>query len=247
MPPLFRQILGIKFYVGDLSGLLGLCAEGNFIVVPAAPALVDLPTDASYREALEQSDFAITDSGFMVILWRILTGEKLIRISGLKLLRGLLETDALRPAGRSVWIMPSSREMKVNVAWLSENGYGVTRDDCFIAPLYPKGPISDPDLLRFVEERKPRYIIVNIGGGAQERLGFYLRKNLSYRPSIICVGAAIAFITGLQANIPVWADAWMLGWLFRCLHSPRRFIPRAWKGFRLIPIMVRYRERGVTS
>jgi UDP-N-acetyl-D-mannosaminuronic acid transferase (WecB/TagA/CpsF family) len=246
-PHPFQQILGIKFYVGELAGLLDLCADGNFITVPAAGALVELPTDIHYRDALEQSDFAITDSGFMVILWKILTGEKLIRISGLKLMRGLLETEAFRKASSSVWIMPTAHEMEVNVAWLSGNGYAVTKDACFIAPMYPKGPISDPELLRFIEERKPHYVMVNIGGGAQERLGLYLRKNLSYRPSIICVGAAIAFVTGLQANIPVWADAWMLGWLFRCLQVPGRFVPRAWKSFRLIPLMMKYRERAVRA
>jgi len=243
----FQQILGIKFYVGDLPGLLDLCREGHFVVVPAAPALVDLPTDKDYREALEQSDFAITDSGFMVLLWRALTGRSLIRISGLKLLRGLLATDELRRPGSSVWIMPTAREMEVNVEWLARNNYAVTKDDCFIAPVYTKGPLTDPELLRFIEARRPRYVIVNIGGGVQERLGFYLRKNLSYRPSIICVGAAIAFITGLQANIPVWADRWMLGWFFRCLYSPRRYVPRAWKGLRLIGLLAKYREAKVAG
>ena len=46
MPYPFQSILGIKFYIGELPGLLDLCAAGNFIVVPAAPALVDLTTDA---------------------------------------------------------------------------------------------------------------------------------------------------------------------------------------------------------
>ena len=241
-PHPFQQILGIKFYTGDLPGLLKLCAEGNFVVVPGAGALVELPTDSYYRDALEQSDFAITDSGFMVILWKILTNEKLIRISGLKLVRGLLETDAFRQAGNSVWIMPTPREMEVNVDWLRRNGYAVSKEDCFIAPMYSKGEISDPALLQFIEERKPRYVMVNIGGGSQERLGLYLRKNLSYRPSIICVGAAIAFVTGLQANIPVWADAWMLGWLFRCLQAPRRFVPRTLRAFGLISIMLKRSE-----
>jgi UDP-N-acetyl-D-mannosaminuronic acid transferase (WecB/TagA/CpsF family) len=89
--------------------------------------------------------------------------------------------------------------------------------------------------------------MVNIGGGVQEPLGYYLRQNLSYRPSIICVGAAIGFITGLQAGIPVWADALLLGWFFRCLHAPRAFIPRIWKGFRLVPILAQYRERSVAG
>jgi UDP-N-acetyl-D-mannosaminuronic acid transferase (WecB/TagA/CpsF family) len=246
MPPPFQSILGIKFYVGDLPGLLELCAAGHFVVVPAAPALVDLPTDIDYREALEQSDFAITDSGFMVILWRILTGRRLIRISGLALLRGLLTGDELRQPGSSVWIMPTARELEVNLEWLTRNNYAVTRDQCYIAPLYPKGPLTDTDLLHFIEDRRPRYVMVNIGGGVQERLGLYLKRNLSIRPSIICVGAAIAFITGLQANIPVWADRWMLGWFFRCLHAPRRFIPRAWKGLRLVALLAKYRERSVT-
>jgi UDP-N-acetyl-D-mannosaminuronic acid transferase (WecB/TagA/CpsF family) len=239
----FQQILGIRFYVGDLPGLLDLCARGSFVVVPAAPALVDLPTDPDYREALEQSDFAITDSGFMVLVWWALTGRKLIRISGLKLVRGLLEQEELRQPGKSFWIMPTPRELEVNLEWLNRNGYGVTKEDCFVAPVYPKGLLSDPELLRLIEERRPRYVMVNIGGGVQERLGLYLKRNLSYQPSIICTGAAIAFVTGLQASIPVWADAMMLGWFLRCLHAPKKFVPRAWKGFRLTAIIVKYRDR----
>jgi UDP-N-acetyl-D-mannosaminuronic acid transferase (WecB/TagA/CpsF family) len=87
--------------------------------------------------------------------------------------------------------------------------------------------------------------MINIGGGVQERLGFYLKENLSYRPSIICVGAAIAFITGQQAAIPVWADTLMLGWFLRCLHAPKKFAPRIWKGLRLMPLLAKYRARSV--
>ena len=240
----FQRILGINFFTGDMPDLLELCAEGHFIVVPAGPTLADLPTHAAYRESVEKSDFAITDSAFLVLLWKFFTGQSLPRISGLKLLRGLLASDALHQAGSSLWIMPSKFEMEVNLAWLNQNGYPVTPEQSLVAPYYPKGAISDPSILRWVETRKPRYIIINIGGGAQERLGFYLKENLSYRPSIICVGAAVAFITGLQANIPEWADAWMLGWLLRCLHEPRKFIPRYWKALRLTTILAKHRERS---
>ena len=243
----FQSILGIKFYIGELPGLLELCAAGNFVVVPAAPALVDLTTDVHYRTALEKSDLAITDSGYMVVLWKFLTGQNLPRISGLKLLRGLLEGEELRRPGSSFWIMPSARESEVNLRWLQENGYAVTQDQCYVAPMYAKGGIVDPGLLELIEAQRPRYIMVNIGGGTQEPLGLYLRQNLSYRPSIICVGAAIAFITGMQASIPVWADTLMLGWFLRCLHAPGKFVPRIWKGLRLLTIMAKYRGRSVTS
>lgn len=242
----FQRILGINFYVGDMPDLLGLCAEGHFIVVPAAPALADLPTNPAYRESLEKSDFAITDSAMMVLLWKLFTGQSLTRISGLKLLRGLLAGDVLRKPGSSCWIMPSQHEMEVNIAWLNQNGYPVTADESYVAPMYATGPISDPAILGWIESRKPPYIIINLGGGVQERLGFYLHENLSYRPSIICVGAAVAFITGVQVKIPTWADAWMLGWFFRCLHEPRKFIPRYWRALQLVSILARYRERSVT-
>ena len=243
----FQSILGIKFYVGELPGLLELCAAGNFIVVPAAPALVDLTTDRYYRAALEESDLAITDSGFMVMLWKFLTGQSLTRISGLKLLRGLLEGDELKQPGSSFWIMPSLKEQEANLSWLQHHGYAVGEDQCYVAPFYAKGAISDPALLALIESHRPRYILVNIGGGTQEPLGLYLRQNLSYRPSIICTGAAIAFLTGMQAPIPVWADTLMIGWLLRCLHAPAKFVPRMWKGLRLMSILAKYRTRSVTS
>ncbi len=243
----FQYILGIKFFTGDLDGALDLlCSEGSFMVVPSGPNLADMPGDAAYREAVEQSDFAIPDSGYMVLLWKVLTGRSLTRLSGLKLLRGLLAGGELKRGG-TFWVMPSAAEMETNLAWLNRNGCPVTREDCYVAPLYPKGPVSDPELLRQLEARKPRYIIVNIGGGGQERLGFHLRKNLSHRPAIVCTGAAIAFITGIQANIPVWADACLLGWLFRCLDAPGKYIPRYWHALRLAVILARHRERSVAD
>jgi UDP-N-acetyl-D-mannosaminuronic acid transferase (WecB/TagA/CpsF family) len=240
----FQRILGINFFIGDLPDLLELCAEGRFIVVPSAPTMADLPTNPAFREAVEKSDLAITDSAFMVLLWKLFTGQTLHRISGLRLLRSLLASNELRRPGSSHWVMPSKHEMEVNLAWLNQHGCPVTPEQSYVAPFYPKGPITDPSILSWIEARKPHYIIINIGGGVQERLGFYLKENLSYRPTIICVGAAIAFITGVQANIPEWADAWMLGWLLRCIHEPKRFLPRYWNSLRLITILNKYRDRS---
>jgi UDP-N-acetyl-D-mannosaminuronic acid transferase (WecB/TagA/CpsF family) len=243
----FQTILGINFFVGDMEGLLDLCSQGHFIVVPAAPALVDLTSDDAYRESVERSDFAITDSGLMVLLWKLLTGQSLIRLSGLKLLRGLLHGPELRDPGASLWVMPSEQEKAINLSWLQQNGIPVRAADCAVAPMYAKGPIVAPELLAQVEALRPRYVIINLGGGVQERLGYYLKNNLTYRPTILCVGAAIAFITGIQAHIPPWADKWMLGWFSRCLAAPRKFLPRYWKALRLVGLLWKYRERSVAS
>jgi UDP-N-acetyl-D-mannosaminuronic acid transferase (WecB/TagA/CpsF family) len=241
----FQTILGIKFFIGDMEGLLDLCSRGNFIVVPSAPVLADMASDSSYCESVEKSDFAITDSAFMVLLWKIFTAQSLPRISGLKLLRSLLDGPELKQPGTSFWIMPSTAEKEINLSWLQQHGCPVSEEDCYVAPMYAKGPIVDSPLLSQIEIGKPRYVIINLGGGVQERLGYFLKTHLSYQPTIICVGAAIAFITGIQANISPWADAWGLGWFLRCLAAPSRFIPRYWKALRLVPILFRNRERSV--
>lgn len=246
-PESFRQILGTKFYTGDLDGLLELSLHGGLVVVPAAPALAELPRDHAYRAAIERSDFAITDSGFMVLLWYFLKGERLMRISGLKYIRALIKTPAFGRENTSFWIMPSRKECEVNLAWLNANGVPLKPDATYLAPKYPEGELRDAELLAAIERQKPPYIVINLGGGVQERLGLYLRDHLSYRPTIVCTGAAIAFLTGQQANIPSWADRMMLGWLFRSMSAPKKFVPRYVKALRLVPILWRYGSQSVAA
>ena len=82
-----RQILGINFYVGDVQGAIRRLANGGLLVVPAAPALKDVARNEEYREALTNADVAIADSAFMVLLWNLLEGDSIPRLSGLKYLR----------------------------------------------------------------------------------------------------------------------------------------------------------------
>ncbi len=97
--------------------------------------------------------------------------------------------------------------------------------------------------MRILEARRPAVIFVNVGGGVQEQLGWFLRRSLSYRPAILCTGAAIAFLTGGQADIPPWADRFYLGWLLRVLENPARFGRRYLASIGLVEMLVRYREK----
>ncbi len=235
--PSFRRILGIRFYVGELGPLLDLTDEGGLIVVPSAPVLADLEADPAHREAVEGCDFAITDSGFMVLLWRLMKGERLVRISGLRFLRALLERPGFRAPGATLWVMPSDADAEANRAWLRGQGIALDREACPVAPIYPSGALEDPALLSLVEQRRPRYVVLCVGGGVQERLGHFLRRHLSFRPAILCTGAAIAFLSGRQVNIPVWADRMLLGWLFRGLAQPAKFAPRYWRALRVARLL----------
>jgi UDP-N-acetyl-D-mannosaminuronic acid transferase (WecB/TagA/CpsF family) len=239
----YRTILGIRFFVGSVAEAVKLGLSGGLVVVPAAPVLVGLERDAPTRVALLHSDLAITDSGLMVLLWNLLKMERIHRVSGLRYLKLLLETPELKQQGVMFWVMPNQGALKKTMAWMLRAGYPVTEADFYVAPYYDPGTITDPDLLRILLERKSRQIFIAIGGGVQERLGFYLQKRLSHRPAIHCIGAAIGFLTGDQVRIPMWADRVFLGWFFRCLSAPGIFIPRYRKASRLVFLLWKYRER----
>jgi N-acetylglucosaminyldiphosphoundecaprenol N-acetyl-beta-D-mannosaminyltransferase len=241
-PRPFQQILGIRFFVGSAEEAVQIGLQGGLVVVPAAPALVELQTNEPYREAVFNADLAITDSGLMVLIWRMLTGKKITRISGLKYLKLLFEIKALQPSESVLWIMPNAAARDQNLAWLNSQGYDFTERDCYLAPNYPGGRIQDEALLRLASQRQPKHIVVCLGGGTQERLGLMLKRASDFEPSIHCIGAAIGFLTGNQVRIPPWADKFFLGWLFRCLAEPGKFVPRYWKACKLLPLMIRYRE-----
>ncbi len=239
----YEQILGVRFYVGDSQAAVDMVSEeGGLVVVPAAPALKNLPVDHGYREALLGADFAITDSVMMVLLWNLIHRRSIPKFSGLKYLTMILKRPEMQEEGKSFWVMPTPKAAERNLNWLRSHGVAVGAQDTYLAPLY--GPvISDEALLRQLEERKPQHIVLGIGGGTQERLGLYLKKNLSYRPAIHCIGAAIAFLSGDQVHIPMWVDALGMGWLLRTWSDPKRFLPRYWDARHLVPILLKYRDQ----
>jgi len=237
-----RTILGVSFFGGQASEAIAAIRGGGLLVSPAAPALKDLDRDAGYRDALLGADLAIADSALMVVVWNFLQHDSMHRLSGLKYLRELVLQPDVRQSGNTLWIMANPSSAATNLQWLAENGISVESEYVAIAPVYA-AEIADAPLLALLDRLRPRHVIVTIGGGTQERLGLYLKQNLAYLPAIHCIGAAIAFLSGDQADIPVWGDRFYLGWLLRCLSDPKRFIPRYWGARKLIALMWRYRDR----
>jgi exopolysaccharide biosynthesis WecB/TagA/CpsF family protein len=187
------------------------------------------------------ADLAIADSGLMVLTWRLLRHEKIQRISGLKYLKQLITNLEREGNARVFWIVPGTRARQKLLDCFRGKAFPVKIEDCYVAPRYGL-EIEDRHLLALVEECRPAHIVIAIGSGPQEKLGHYLRENLSYRPAIHCTGAALGFITGDQIAIPDWADRFFLGWFLRLMTQPRRFIPRLIRGFELPWLIWKYGE-----
>jgi len=250
-----QQILGIAFSGNSASEAVELALAGGLVLAPAAPPLAaDFLQDHSYREAILRADFVLPDSGAMVLLWnlghRFSSAKTLSRLSGLEFLKSLVAKLAAQPEIRSFWIMPNEAEQSANLRWLRARGLArITERDCYIAPNYTANNLVDGHglrdlaLLARLETARPNVIVVNLGGGIQEKLGFFLKQELSFRPAIICTGAAIAFLSGCQASIPGWADRYYLGWFLRILHAPKKFGPRYLRALKIVWLLVRYREK----
>jgi UDP-N-acetyl-D-mannosaminuronic acid transferase (WecB/TagA/CpsF family) len=240
-PTEFRRILGVDFFGGSAHEAIARMRHGGLLVVPAAPALKDLATNADYRESLLHADLAISDSAYMVLIWNLIAGDNLRRLSGLEYLRELLLERDIRTPGNTVWIMASPKSAKLNLAWLAEQGIEIPAENIYMAPMYG-ARIDDPELLEKLNQLRPQHVVVTVGGGTQERLGLYMKRNLDYLPAIHCIGAAIAFLSGDQVHIPVFADKFYLGWLYRCLSEPKRYVPRYWEARKLLGLMLKYRS-----
>ena len=260
-----KRMLGIEFFIGTpAEAIAHISKTGGLLVAPAAPSFIALQDDPDYRGAIADADLAIADSGWAVLFWRLFQQEKITRISGLAVFKALLETPEARIPRNLFFVLPTENAKAKTIEFARNSGYPTTADDCYVAPRFSVGQalppagaeqrqpemvalqtakspfVEDRDLVSIIERRQPKHIIIGIGGGMQDKLGSYLKHQLSYRPAIYCIGAAPGFVTGDQVSIPTWADRFFVGWIFRIITQPRTLLPRFWRARRLPRMMIKY-------
>ena len=219
----------IKFYSGDYDQIKYEFDKGGVLVAPAASALANIDTDKQYYSSLKNSKIAILDSGFFCILLRIFRFQKVKKLSGFLFLKTFL--DNFKNQQKILFIDPSKKSNILNIKFLKSKK--IINFKTYIAPNYKK-KFFDLKLLNLVNNYKPKYIVINIGGGSQEPLAIYINKNIKYKASIMCTGAALAFMTGEQAPINKFIDKIYLGWLTRILWNPKLYLGRILKSFKII-------------
>lgn len=245
MPTLEKiRILGIDFVNTTAQEVTDALKAGGLMVVPSGPGLATIEKDKVYYQSLLTADIVLPDSGYMALLWNLTHRKKIKRISGLEFLENFIADKDVKSSNDILLIDPRSKEAQANRDYLLSQGFTLGGSSSYLAPMYDKNDVTDESLLGLIERQKPKYILVNLGGGIQEKLGAFLRTRLTYKPAIICTGAAIAFLTGHQASIPTWADRLYLGWLARCIADPKVYIPRYFGSFGLALVMARYGRNG---
>jgi N-acetylglucosaminyldiphosphoundecaprenol N-acetyl-beta-D-mannosaminyltransferase len=247
MPLPLLRFLGITFWNGSAEDLLFKAdREGGLLTVPSAPSLAQMQTDPLLAGSYQNSDFAVVDGGYVALILRFVFGKRIKRISGLQILQKLTSpahSHVVPMEKRTIlWVVPNGEEQNAVRNYLLEGGFDLNRQHFYHAPIYrTDADYSDGVFFSEIQKIRPDWVVLCIGGGRQEKLGWYCRTRfdeLERKPVILCTGGAICFLTGTQANIPTWADRLYLGWLLRVVQNPRTFFPRYFRAAWQFPCLL---------
>jgi exopolysaccharide biosynthesis WecB/TagA/CpsF family protein len=194
----------------------------GFVVTPNVDHLIRLHEDSEFRQLYAAARYVLLDSRFLANMLRMLTGRRLPVCSGSDITAKLL-AEVVAVDDRIVVIGSNQTQMKV-----LELEYGFRNLAQFSPPM---GFIRDPKAveacLSFVEAHSPfRFCLLAVGAPQQEILAERLQARGVARGLVLCVGAAIDFVTGTQRRAPQWMQRAGLEWLFRLAQNPARLATR---------------------
>ena len=116
------------------------------MVVPSGPGLATIGKDQRYTEAVQNCDFAIPDSAFMVLLLKWLKGITITKFSGYDFLKEFfVETNITK--GDLFLVDPTAEEASINNKYLNKIGIPIDITYHYVAPIYGKDGINDQLLL----------------------------------------------------------------------------------------------------
>ena len=226
----------IKFNNVNSKNFQKYIVRKGLFVFPAGPALASIDHSPKYHESLIKADFVFFDSGFFVLLLRFLKNLKVSKFSGYKFLN-LFFNYLKKNKKKSIFcIDPNLKFSRSNKNFLKN--LGVQKIYNYLAPDYQLKSLSDKKLLKLIKKFRPDFVLTNIGGGKQEILGLYLKKNLKIKTTILCTGAAISFFTKDQAPINSLIDRLYLGWFVRLIFNPLIFSKRYLYSLLLVPMVI---------
>ena len=225
----------IKFLDLNESESKKIINNNGLFVFPSGPGLETINQNNSYHNALKEADYVFFDSGYFVLLLKLLKNVSVKKYSGFKFLKFFFSYLSKNNDKSLFCIDPNDKFSQKNKEFFKN--LEINNTYSYVAPIYNSQKIEDYNLIKILEEIKPDYIMTNIGGGTQEILGLFLKKKLKFKTTILCTGGAISFFTRDQAPINYIIDRLSLGWLVRIIFRPKVFFFRYFKAIKLISIV----------
>lgn len=230
---IFKEIYFINFENYKFSKII---KKKGLYLFPSGPGIASILSSKEYYNSLKKADYVFFDSGFFVLLLRFLKNISVEKFSGYKFLNFFFKYLKLNKNKSIFCIDPNINYSNSNKKYLKK--LGVKKIYNYVAPFYNTKNLIDKSLISKINKANPDFIMTNIGGGVQEILGLYLKKNLKKKTTIICTGGAISFFTKDQAPINSFIDQIYLGWFVRLLFNPIIFWKRYFYALKLFPMVL---------
>jgi len=206
------------------------------IYTPNSEIMMQAQRDPALKDILNQADLLIADGAGVVLASRILRRPLKEKVSGIDLVKRILENTRTRPT--SFFILGA----KPGVA--EKAAINIISD-------YPKAeikgwhhgyfqPAEEDGIIEKINDSGAEVLLVGLGAPKQEKWIYRHRHSLEV-PVAIGIGASLDFIAGSARRAPVWMQHAGAEWLWRLGNEPRRLWRRYAGDFRhLAPGLMRY-------
>lgn len=240
------EIFGLKVntldYPAALRQVKRFIAEGQprWAVSINPEKIVKAQGDPALKEVLRQGDLCLPDGTGLVWAARFLQGVPLQRVTGIDLMRALLQEAARE--GYRVYFLGS----RPGVCQQAIDNLVDRHPDLEVAG-HCHGffsPSQEEGIINKIREASPDILLVALGSPRQEYWVTRNRQQLGV-PFIMGVGGSLDVEAGLATRAPAWSQKVGLEWFFRLAREPRRltrlgFLPR----FILMVARERLRKKG---
>jgi N-acetylglucosaminyldiphosphoundecaprenol N-acetyl-beta-D-mannosaminyltransferase len=194
----------------------------GYVVTPNVDHLLRYYEDPSFRSLYQSATYVLLDSRVVALAMRVMQGTRFAVCPGSDLTVELLHHVA-KPSDRIVLVGGGASQVKAVTATFAladVRHYNPPMD-------FIRDAQAIENCLRIIEGQSPfRFCFLAVGSPQQEVLAQQLRARGKARGLVLCVGAALNFISGTERRAPRWMQIMALEWFYRLLQSPRRLARR---------------------
>lgn len=223
------RVVGLPVIAADMptvvAEIVGRAERGRtgYVCVANVHMLVTARTERDFRPVLERASLVVSDGRPLVWRLRNRGWTQAQHIYGPALMVELCREAAA--TGVPVFFYGGDDAQRdALVDQLLDRFPGIRIAGAEAAPMLPRKPAVDPDLVERIRASGARLVFCALGCPKQE---FWMQAHAPHLPAMLVgVGQAFGIVAGTLPDAPDWMRERGLGWLFRLRTEPGRLWKR---------------------
>jgi exopolysaccharide biosynthesis WecB/TagA/CpsF family protein len=194
----------------------------GYVVTPNVDHLIRCHDDPKFRAAYADAAYVLMDSRFLASLLKLTKGVNMKVCTGSDLTAHLFK-GIVKPTDQVLLIGGSETQ-----AQKLATRFGLQSLQHFNPSMgFITRPRDVEEVLSFIETRSPfRFCLLAVGAPQQEFIAQMLKARGRARGLVLCIGASINFLTGVEKRAPRWMQQASLEWAYRLSQDPARLARR---------------------